>query len=78
MAITDVRLLLRPQDLFFWLGAESSQDEQGVAAYMTVELDEMLGGGPVQHRELQGYESGRFMQCFTRVEYRSRVPPGRC
>ena len=56
-------------DIFFWLGEECSSDEQGVAAYKTVELDEALGGGPVQHREMQGHESEQFLQCFKKVEY---------
>eukprot|EP00964_Phaeocystis_antarctica_P074748 scaffold46028_cov55-Phaeocystis_antarctica.AAC.1 len=33
-------------DIYFWLGADTSKDESGVAAYKTVELDELLGGGP--------------------------------
>ena len=56
-------------DIFFWLGAEVSQDEQGVAAYKTVELDESLGGGPTQHRETQGHESELFLQSFKSVQY---------
>jgi len=55
--------------IYFWLGAETSTDEQGTAAYKTVELDDFMDGEPTEHREVQGSESAEFKALFPNLEY---------
>nr|XP_018668862.1 villin-1 isoform X2 [Ciona intestinalis] len=51
-------------NLHFWLGNNSSTDEQGAAAMLATQLDDYLGGDPVQYRETQGNESTMFKAYF--------------
>ncbi|XP_049609349.1 capping protein (actin filament), gelsolin-like b [Syngnathus scovelli] len=58
-------------DLHMWLGEKSSRDEQVACAMLATQLDNFLGGDPVQHRQVQGYESSDFMTLFPRgVSYK--------
>lgn len=62
--------------IHFWLGEETSVDEAGIAAYKSVELDESLGGGPVQYREVQGNESQAFLALFKNLGGIEYLPGG--
>ncbi|XP_052021980.1 advillin [Apodemus sylvaticus] len=55
---------LLSQNIHFWIGKDSSQDEQSCAAIYTTQLDDYLGGSPVQHREVQYHESDTFRGYF--------------
>lgn len=52
-------------DIFFWIGESSTCDEYGAAAVWTVQIDDKLGGKAVQHREVQDFESEKFLGLFS-------------
>ncbi|CAB1345124.1 unnamed protein product, partial [Coregonus sp. 'balchen'] len=58
-------------DLHMWIGEKSSRDEQVACAMLATQLDNFLGGDPIQHRQVQGYEAPEFMNLFHRgVSYK--------
>lgn len=61
----------KAQNLHFWIGSESSQDEYGSAAIIVTQMDTVAGDLPVQYRETEGHESATFREYFKKIEYKS-------
>merc|ERR1711920_650433 len=62
-------------NIYFWLGAETSVDEQGTAAYKTVELDDFFDGEPTQHREVM-FEEISYLDGGVDSGFKHVVPEG--
>lgn len=50
--------------IYFWLGNDSTSDEQGAAAAAAVQLDDKFGGEPYQVRVCEGKEPIHFFMIF--------------
>lgn len=50
--------------IYYWQGHKSSQDEKADSALHTVELDDKMGGMPVQCRVVQNKEPPHFYMIF--------------
>jgi len=57
------------RDIYFWLGAETTPDQRGMAAYKTIELDDLFGGRCHQTREVMYKESAVFQDIFPTIRY---------
>uniref|UniRef100_A0A4W5QXR0 Scinderin like b n=1 Tax=Hucho hucho TaxID=62062 RepID=A0A4W5QXR0_9TELE len=50
--------------IYTWQGLKCTQDELAASAFMTVKLDDSMGGAPVQVRVTQGQEPPHLMSLF--------------
>uniref|UniRef100_A0A671RM95 Adseverin-like n=1 Tax=Sinocyclocheilus anshuiensis TaxID=1608454 RepID=A0A671RM95_9TELE len=50
--------------IYTWSGLKSTQDELAASAFLTVQLDDSMGGAPVQVRVTQGQEPPHLMSLF--------------
>lgn len=57
--------LEKKQNIHWWIGEDSSQDEYGAAAIIAVMMDDANDGLPVQCRETMQFESKLFQSYFT-------------
>lgn len=52
------------KDIYFWIGSGATQDEYGTAAIKAVELDKYFDDIPIQHREIESFETNQFLALF--------------
>uniref|UniRef100_A0A8C9TME5 Gelsolin n=1 Tax=Scleropages formosus TaxID=113540 RepID=A0A8C9TME5_SCLFO len=52
------------QIIYIWQGLDSTQDEVGMSAILAAQLDEEMGGSPVQVRVVQGKEPAHLISLF--------------
>lgn len=50
--------------LYFWQGAQSSQDEKGASALIATRMDDEMGGAATQCRVVMGKEPAHFVRLF--------------
>ena len=56
--------MVQIQILYFWIGMNSTIDEQGAVAHHVVQLDNKAGGVFKQERVVQGKEPAHLQQIF--------------
>lgn len=60
-------------DIHVWVGRDSAQDDYAAALVRMTELDAVLGGTTVQHREIERHESAQFLSYFKVTHFHDGV-----